>query len=116
LGGWEPSSDLSPDKLFDLRWAMTVLELGLARLAEEMAADGKRDQFEQLKSFLTEGAEEGEYAPIAAKWGTSSQTVAVMVYRLRRRYQELVRSEVAHTVESPMELESEMRHLLEALG
>jgi RNA polymerase sigma factor (sigma-70 family) len=115
-GGWEPSSDLSPDKLFDARWAMTVLEQALARLAEEMTAGGKQGQFEQLKGFLTEEPGEGEYAAIAGGWGTTSQTVAVMVHRLRRRYQELVRTEVAHTVESPLEVEAEMRLLLEALS
>lgn len=112
----EPSSDLSPDKLFDLRWATTVLEQALAKLRDEMAADGKSDQFKQLKVYLTDEPGEGEYAAAAAALGISSQTLAVIVHRMRRRYRELVRAEVAQTVATPLELDDEMRHLFETLN
>jgi RNA polymerase sigma factor (sigma-70 family) len=113
---FEPASELSPDKLFDQRWAMVVLEQALHRLREELAAGGKAAQFEELKPYLTEEPGEGEYAKVAARVGQTPQAVAVTVYRLRQRYRELVRAEVAQTVSSPLELEREMRHLLEALN
>ena|SRR5579859_3332494 len=112
----EPASDLSPDKLFDARWAMTVLEHALAELRRELDADGKAAHFEELKNFLTADPGGGDYSAAAVKLGVASQTVAVMVFRLRQRYRELVRAEVAHTVCSPLDVDEEMRHLLEALG
>ncbi len=112
----EPASDLSPDKLFDQRWAMTLLGEAVSQLREEMVAAGKGAQFEQLKSFLTDEAGDGEYAAVAQRLGSTSQSVAVMVHRMRQRYGELVRAEVAHTVSSPTEVEEEMRHLYAALN
>ena len=103
--------------MFDLRWATTVLEQALKRLARRNEADeGRGEQFERLKSFLTEDPGQGDYAEIAAECGGKAQTVAVTVYRLRQRYRELVRAEVAHTVCNPLEVDEEMRHLLEALS
>jgi RNA polymerase sigma factor (sigma-70 family) len=112
----EPASDLSPDKLFDARWATTVLEQALIQLRQELTDEGRAGQFEALKAFLTEDPGEGDYATVAAKLGATTQAVAVMVYRLRQRYRELVRTEVAHTVNNPLEVEEEMRHLLAALS
>jgi RNA polymerase sigma factor (sigma-70 family) len=112
----DPASDLSPDKLFDLRWAMTVLEQALTGLRREMEAAGKGGQFEQLKSFLTDEPAEGEYGTVAERLGTSRETLAVTVHRMRRRYQELVRAEVAQTVTNPLDLDAEMQHLFEALS
>jgi len=112
----EPADHVTPDKLFDARWAVAVLEQALAALREEMAGEGKSRHFEELKAFLTEDPEGGAYAGVAERLGTRSQSVAVMVHRLRRRYRELVRAEVANTVTGPMELEQEMRHLFAALA
>jgi len=112
----EPASELSPDKLFDLRWSMTVLDQALAALEAEMVSGGKGAQFKQIKHFLTAEPGDGEYAAIAASLGASRETVAVAVHRLRRRYHELVRAEVAQTVSTLAELEDEMRHLFEALN
>jgi RNA polymerase sigma factor (sigma-70 family) len=112
----EPAMNVTPDKLFDLRWATTVLEQALTHLREEMTEEGRTEQFERLKTFLTEDPGEGDYAAIAAESGGKAQTVAVTVYRLRQRYRELVRAEVAHTVCNPLEVDEEMRHLLEALS
>jgi RNA polymerase sigma-70 factor (ECF subfamily) len=112
----EPATDLSPDKLFDQRWAITLLEQAASQLREEMAAAGKVEPFEQLKTFLTNEPQEGEYAAVAERLGSTSQAVAVAVHRMRQRYRELVRVEVAHTVSSPLEVEEEMRHLYAALN
>jgi RNA polymerase sigma-70 factor (ECF subfamily) len=112
----EPVSELSPDKLFDRRWAMTVLDQALTALKRELEEAGKGSHFEQLKPFLTEEPAEGHYAAIGERLGASRETVAVTVHRLRRRYHELVRAEVAQTVASPRELEDELRHLFAALS
>jgi DNA-directed RNA polymerase specialized sigma24 family protein len=112
----EPASTLSPDKLFDQRWAMTLLEVAATRLREEAVAAGRALQFEQLKTFLTNEPTAGEYAAAAERLGCNSQVVAVAVHRLRQRYRELVRTEVAHTVSSPLEVAEEMRHLYAALN
>ena len=111
----EPASDLSPDKLFDQRWAMTLLEVAVGQLQEEMATTGKGRQFEALKPFLTNEPSDGEYAIIGRRIGSPGPSVAVTVHRLRQRYRELVRTAVAHTVSSPTEVEEEMRHLYAAL-
>ena len=112
----EPASDLSPDKLFDARWAMTVLEQALTELRCELSANGKSAHFDELKGFLTADPGNRDYSVAATRLGATPQSVAVTVYRLRQRYRELVRAEVAHTVCSPLEVDEEMRHLLEALS
>lgn len=112
----EPASDLSPAKLFDQRWAMTLLDAAVRRLQAEMTDAGRAGQFEHLKKFLTEEPAEGEYLAVATRLDSTSQAVAVAVHRLRQRYRQLVRAEVANTVSSPTEVEEEMRHLLAALN
>ncbi len=113
---YEPACELSPDKLFDQRWAMKLLEEAVARLEVEMAAAGRAVQFEQLKIFLTEEPRAGEYTEVAQRLGYTGQAVAVAVHRMRQRYCELVRAEVANTVSSPTEVDEEMRHLYAALN
>jgi RNA polymerase sigma factor (sigma-70 family) len=112
----EPQENLSPDKAFDARWALIVMKQALAELKREMAAQGKETEFEALKPFLTAQPGEGEYAAAGARLGQTSQTVAVAVHRMRQRYRECVRAEVAQTVSSPVELEQELRHLRAALS
>ena len=111
-----PATDLSPDKLFDQRWAMALLGEAASKLQAEMVAEGKAEQFEQLKIYLTEEPRTGDYATVAQKLNCTTQSVAVAVHRLRQRYRELVRMEVANTVSSPIEVEEEMRHLYAALN
>lgn len=113
---FEPVSELSPDKLFDQRWAMTLLEQAVSQLREEMMAGGKAGQFEQLKTFLTHEPRASDYAAMAERLGGTNQSIAVTVHRMRQRYRELVRAEVANTVSSPIEVEEEMRHLYSALN
>lgn len=115
LRSCEPRSELSPDKAFDQRWAMRLLEEAVARLQEEMAGAGKDKQFERLKPYLASEPAAGEYDQIAKELGVACATVAVLVHRMRQRCGELVRLEVANTVSNPIELEDEMCHLNEAL-
>ena len=111
----ESRKDLGADRLFDRRWALAVLEQALERLSAEQTAAGKAPTFALLRSFLTDTAESGDYEPVAAQLRMSPNAVAATVNRLRRRYRELVRSEVAATVGQPADVEAEMQHLLAAM-
>jgi len=107
----EPATDLTPERIFDRRWAMALLEQALWRLREEQAASGKVQHFELLKDFLTNEAGPGAYDGVAAQLETSVNSIAVAVHRLRQRYRDLVRSDVAHTVAGPDGIEEELRSL-----
>lgn len=107
----EPAHDLTPEKLFERRWALTVLEQVLGRLEAELTADGKARLFDALKDSLT-GAGEGTYAEVGQRLGLSAGAVKVAVHRLRRRYRQLLREEIAHTVADPAEIDEEIRYLL----
>lgn len=110
-----PASDLPPDKIFARRWGLVLLEEALKRLREEFVAAGKGRQFELLKSFLTVETQDSGYVSIAAELETTTNTVAVSVHRLRQRYRELVRAEVAHTVADLGEVDEELRGLFSSL-
>jgi RNA polymerase sigma factor (sigma-70 family) len=112
----EPVDRLSADKLFDRRWALTLLEQVLARLQQEQAAAGRAALFEHLKVFLVAGEGGPAYAELAARLSLSESALKVAVHRLRQRYRALLNDELANTVSSPTELEAERRHLLEALS
>jgi RNA polymerase sigma factor (sigma-70 family) len=112
----EPAEHLSADKLFERRWALTLLEQVLSRLREEQAAAGQGEAFEQLKEFLLAGGRGTPYAELAVRLGTSEGAVKVAVHRLRQRYRELLEEEIANTVTSPEEAEEERRYLLAVLS
>ncbi len=101
----------SPEKAFDRHWALTLLDRALTRLREEFVAAGKLQHFDALKVFLSEVAGEGDYAALGARLNFGVGGVAVAVHRLRLRYREIVRTEIAQTVTSEAELKSELRHL-----
>ena len=111
----EPVDRLSADKLYDRRWALTLLEQVLARLQQEQMDAGRGEVFERLKTFLTAGGGPS-YAELASQLGLTQGAVKVAVHRLRQRYRLLLDDELANTVSSPEEVEVERRHLLEALG
>ena len=112
----EPDPSLSPERVYEKRWAITVLEHAFGRLRDESAAAGTSRLFDELKTFLADGTDNGDYPALAAKLGMKANAVAVAVYRLRQRYREIVRGEVAHTVGSPVQIDEEVRHLLAALA
>ncbi|HAB15102.1 MAG TPA: sigma-70 family RNA polymerase sigma factor [Verrucomicrobiota bacterium] len=103
------------DTLFDHEWAMAVIERALAALQREAAADGTERQFAVLKSWLSFDGIPGSQAEAAFQLGMSGGAVKVAVHRLRRRFRELVRGEIAQTLPSAEEVEAELRHLIEAL-
>lgn len=107
----EPATDASPDVLFDRRWMVALLERALHGLREEYVATGKAQQFEVLKEFLQNATADGDYDTVATALGLNPGAIAVAVHRLRQRYRDRVRAEIAQTVTSPEELEDEVRHL-----
>ena len=111
----EPSSTASPEQLFDRHWAVAVLDAALARLETEMRDSGRTPLFEQLLPSLQGDEDLPSYAEIAQRLDTTEGTIKVTVYRLRRRYRELVHAVVSQTVNNPMDVETELAHLMAAL-
>lgn len=111
----EPVSALSPEKIFEKNWFLTLFDQALARLREEQRAAGKVEVFEQLKLFVVEDAESGDYNAAAAKVKMTPNAVAVTVHRLRERYKKLVHEEVMRTVADPAEIEDELRRFFAVL-
>jgi RNA polymerase sigma-70 factor (ECF subfamily) len=107
-------ADLSPEQLYAKQWAIKLLEQVVARLREEFAEAGREDQFEHLKIFLI--GEKQPYAELAAKLGTTEAALKMAVSRMRQRYKELLREEIASTVSGPAEIEEELRAIIVALS
>lgn len=112
----EPADPATPETVYERRWAETLLDTVLGRLRSEFEADGERERFEVLKPFLAAEHQVPSGAEVAARLGLSETAVYSVVHRLRRRYGELLREEVAHTVARPEEIEDELRHLVRVLG
>ena len=113
---FEPAADLAPDRLYERCWALALLAKVLKRLREEAVAGDRNDQFEALKIFLTGEKPAVSYMELAARLATTEPALKMAVQRLRRRYAELVRDEIAQTVNDPRAVEDELRHLRTALG
>ena len=112
----EPADVMSAEKLFERRWALTLLEQARARLREEYVAAGKAEFYDELKILETGEKNMVTYAQSAVRLGTTESAIKSAVPRLRRRYAELVREEVAHTVNSPSEIDEEIRYLIAVVG
>lgn len=110
------TSEPSPDKAFDREWAVALLAQVIERLRAECVADGKARQFDQLKIFLTAGKGAVPQANVAAALGIDESAVRVVVHRLRKRYRELLRDEIAHTLADPAQVDEEMRALFGAFS
>jgi len=112
----EPADNRSPDKAFERRWAMVLLDRALDQLQREFAAAERGQVFEELKATLTGQDNESSYAEIGGRLGMAEGNVKTAVHRLRRRYRELLREEIALTVEDPEAIDEEMRDLFAALN
>jgi DNA-directed RNA polymerase specialized sigma24 family protein len=111
----EPADNSTPDKIFEKQWALTLLGEVLTRLEEEYRREGKTDLFAGLKQTLIGARESQPYADLAAGLGMNASAVKVTVHRLRKRYRELIRAEIAQTLDGKQDIEEEMRHLFSAL-
>lgn len=112
----EPADAATPDRMFDRQWALALLNQVLDRLEKEWIAAGKGESFAALKQTLAGGRESQPYAELAEKLGMSEASIKVTVHRLRLRYRNLVRAEIANTVEKSEDIEAEMKHLFAALA
>ena len=111
-----PAETLTPEKLFDQRWALALLEEVHQRLRQEHEQEGKAAQFEALRFSLMGERSGVPYAELAAQLKLSEGAVKVAVHRLRQRYRTLLRELIAETVATPNEVEEELRYLLRALA
>jgi RNA polymerase sigma factor (sigma-70 family) len=114
--GFQPADGLTPEILFERRWATTLLEQALARLRQQYAGQGKEPLFEQLKTTLTESRGTVAYSALAATLNMSEAAVKMAVHRLRDRYRGCLREEIAQTVASEGEIEDELRHVMGAFA
>jgi RNA polymerase sigma-70 factor (ECF subfamily) len=112
----EPAHSVTAEKLFERRWALTLLDHVLAQLRQEFEASGKESLFDQLKIFLMGAPDKVPHAQLADELNMTAGALKVAVHRLRRRYRELLRQEIARTVAEPAEVEDEIRALFTALG
>jgi len=111
----EPVSEETPERIFHRKWAKTVLGRVMTDLREEFVAEGKLDQFKRLKGYLS-GSGEVKYAEVARDMQTTETALKSSIQRLRRRYRDLLRAEVAETVADASEVDGELRFLLGALS
>jgi RNA polymerase sigma factor (sigma-70 family) len=111
----EPADTLSADRIYERRWALTLLEQVLARLKEEYQDRGNSALFEQLKQMLSDEPDRPSQAKIAQELGMRENTVKQAFHRLRQRYRLLLREEIAQTVAVPGEVEEELRHFISVL-
>jgi RNA polymerase sigma-70 factor (ECF subfamily) len=111
----EPAHDETPERIFERRWALSVLDRGVERLRNEFVQHGRPDHFERLKVFLL-GRSDAPYAALAREMDTSEGALKVAIHRLRKRYRDLFRQEIADTVADPAEVESELRFLADVLS
>jgi RNA polymerase sigma-70 factor (ECF subfamily) len=108
----ERSDRLTADQIYERRWAFAVLEQVMARLRDEYRSAGNLRFFEQLKKMLMDEPDRSSQAQVASEFDMTENAVKQAFYRLRQRYQTLLREEVAHTVAMPGDIEDELRHLI----
>ena len=115
--GYEPSETLAADQIYERRWALSVLEQVLARLRKEYRAAGPASAglFDQLEKSLTDEPDRPSPSDTAEEFGMTVSAVRQASYRLRQRYRQVLREEVAHTVMLPGDIDDEVRHLIAVL-
>ena len=109
------AQELTPEQLFERRWALTTIECVLARLESEFKRAGKSDLFQNLKSHLT-GSGTSTYAQLAHQAGITEGAVKVTAHRMRRRFRDLLRAEIAETLMEADEIDDEIRYLMAVIS
>jgi len=108
----EPSDPMTAEMIYERRWALTVLERVINRLKDEYRAAGNAALFDSLKQLLPDEPGAPSQGEIAARLGMTENAIRQAFHRFRRRYQFLLREEIAHTVAMPSDIEDELRHLI----
>lgn len=114
--GLEPAHSLTAEKLFARRWALALLDQILTQLRDEFSGKGKEGLFDRLRVYLTGERGVAPYSKAAAELGMTEGTFKVAVHRLRQRYRERLREEIARTLDDPARIDDEIQELFEALG
>ena len=112
----EPADTVTPEQAFERRWALTLLDKVLNRLRDGYEKDGRGELFASLAPCLIGERTAQPYAELAGKLGVTEGTVKSAVHRMRQRYRQLLREEIANTVAEPGEIEDELRHMFTVLG
>jgi RNA polymerase sigma-70 factor (ECF subfamily) len=112
----EPVDELTPDQVFERRWAQSVLQTALDRLREEYTARGQAALFQRLQDYQPREPGGRSYAQLGEELGMTEAAVKSAVQRMRQRHRELLREEIAQTVTRPEEVEEELRHFRALLG
>jgi RNA polymerase sigma factor (sigma-70 family) len=112
----EPQHELTPEKLYEREWAMTLLDQAQSRLREEYAAADKAQLYDRLKDFPLAEKSEVSFQQAATELAMTESALKSAVHRLRARYRQLVREQVAHTVADPAEVSEEARHLIAVIS
>ena len=113
--GFDPPETLAADQIYERRWALSVLDQALARLGDEYRAAGNSRLFDQLQKSLTDEPGRPSPADVAHEFGMTESAVRQASYRLRQRYRQVLREEIAHTVMLPGDIDDELRHLIAVL-
>jgi RNA polymerase sigma-70 factor (ECF subfamily) len=111
----EPADDATPERIFERQWALTVIEQAMTRLRERYLRSGKEDHFEEMKIFLSGEKRPVPYAEVAARLGITELAVKVAVHRLRKRFRDALREEIAQTVAESEQIDAELQALYAAL-
>ena len=109
-------NNFTPERLFELRWAHSLLEQAMAKLRAEFVDAAKGEQFERLSVFLDGNSDDIRYEALSAETGVTAGTLRTQVHRMRRKYGNLLRAEIAQTVSTPEEIDDEIRFLLRTLS
>ncbi|HRX82188.1 MAG TPA: hypothetical protein P5307_24145, partial [Pirellulaceae bacterium] len=112
----EPVDNETPERTFERRWTLNLLEIVQQRLCEEYTASGKQQTYDLLKPQLVSAGSTESYEQVAAQLGSSVGAVKTAVYRMRCRYRELLRTEIAETVADPAAIDDEIKQLFASLG
>jgi len=107
----EPDPNLTPDQMYDRRWAASLLQRSFESLSSEFESAGMRARFNLFKAFLANEPAEGEYERLGSELGMTTRAVGAAVYRMRQRYRQLVRGQVADTVAQAGEIDAELAQL-----
>jgi RNA polymerase sigma-70 factor (ECF subfamily) len=107
----EPDPNLTPEQMYDRRWAAGLLQIAFQSLSSEFESAGMRARFDRFKVLLASEPAEGEYERLAGELGMTRRAVSAAVYRMRQRYRQLVRGQVADTVAQSTEIDSELAQL-----